>query len=349
MTEYDRESAALPELPFGDDLPPVQPPSAAFIVQLFVFPALIVMAVVAIWWMFGLIAAGEQDWHQLLQDLQSQNLLIRNRAMYGMAQVLDQDTRRGEQGHHLNQNREIAQAFTDQLTTELRRNSTSKEAIAIQEFLTRALGMMTTFDITAPALHLALEPQRDEEIRKSAVVSLSVVAGRAWEQGHPLTAPDTVDALVQLSTDPLPVLRQSAAFALGLFDSPEATHQLEVLLGDGDQIARVNAAIGLARHESTEGFPVIRESLKLPDVHALPERPTTSRAGTSASDDQLLVVQNILKAVHDLARKFTAAQRRELIPLVEELSNKHPEIRIRIDASSALNSLNAASSESTNE
>ena len=323
----------------------MQPPSAAFIVQLFVFPALIVMGVVAIWWGFGLIAAGEQDWRTLLQDLQSQNLMVRNRAMYGMAQVLDQDTRRGDQGHHLNQNREIAQAFSDQLMMELRRNSTSKEAIAIQEFLTRALGMMTPFDITAPALHMALEPQRDEEIRKSAVVSLSIVAGRAFERGEPLTAPDTVDALIQLSGDSLPVMRQSAAFALGLFDSPEATHQLEVLLDDGDQIARVNAAVGLARHESMAGFAVIRNSLKLPEAVAVPKDSTSQRAATSASDDQFLVVKNILKVVNDLARKFSETQRRELIPLVDELSNKHPEIRIRIDAASALNSLKAASSE----
>ena len=184
MTEYDRESAAIPESPLRDDLPPVQPPSAAFIVQLFVFPALIVMGVVAIWWMFGLIAAGEQDWHTLLQDLQSQNLMIRNRAMYGMAQVLDQDFRQGDLGQRLNQNREIAQVMTDQLMLELRKNSSSEEAVSIQEFLTRALGMMTAFDITAPALHMALEPQRGTtRIRKGAVVSLSLVAGRAFERG----------------------------------------------------------------------------------------------------------------------------------------------------------------------
>ena len=82
MSDFELESASLPQSSLSDDLPPVQPPSAGFIVQLFLFPALIVMGVVAIWWMFGLIAAGEQDWRKLLQDLQSQNLMVRNRAMY---------------------------------------------------------------------------------------------------------------------------------------------------------------------------------------------------------------------------------------------------------------------------
>lgn len=342
MTESSHESASLPESSFGDDLPPVQPPSAGFIVQLFVFPALIVMAVVAIWWMFGMIAAGEQDWHTLLRDLQSQNLHVRNRAMYGLAQILEQDSRRGDQGQHLCDNREIAQALSEQLIIELRKNSSSKEGVAIQEFLTRALGRMTPFDVTAPALHMALEPQREIDIRKVAVFSISLAAGQASQQGQPLTAPQTVEALVELSGDALPVLRQSAAFALGLFESPDATHQLQVLLENGDELTRVNAAIGLARHGSTDGFAVIRESLKLPDEVPVSKQEVNPNAGTTTSDDRFLVVKNLLKAVGDLASKFDTEQRRELITRIEQLSEKYPEIRIRVDAKIALNTLKGA-------
>jgi len=335
MTETNPESASIPEPDLMDDLPPVQPPSAGFIVQLFIFPALIVMGVVAIWWMFGLIAVGEQDWRKLAQELQSQNPHIRNRAMYGLAQVLDQDSRRGEQGQNLRANREIAQGLADQLIIELRKNSTSKEGMSIQEYLTRALGMMDSLDLTAPALHMAMEPQRDVEIRKSAVVSLSFAAGRALERREPLTSPESVDALVQLSVDPLPVLRQSAAFALGLFQSPEASHQLEVLLENPDQMTRVNAAIGLARQGSTKGFPVLVESMKLWSAAT----PTSGDVASVAAAEQFLILKNVLKAVSDLAPKFDDLQRQELLPLVEELSNKHDEIRVRVDASGALISL----------
>ena len=69
----------------SDDLPPVQPPSAGFIIQLFVVPGLIVLAVVLVWALFGRIAAGEQDWQTLVQELQSPNSHIRKRAMYGLA------------------------------------------------------------------------------------------------------------------------------------------------------------------------------------------------------------------------------------------------------------------------
>lgn len=340
MSDFELESASLPQSSLSDDLPPVQPPSAGFIVQLFLFPALIVMGVVAIWWMFGLIAAGEQDWRKLLQDLQSQNLMVRNRAMYGLAQVLDQDSRRGEQGQNLRNNREIARGLADQLSIELKKNSNSRDNVAIQEYLARALGMMDSLDAITPALQMALEPQRDVDIRKSAVVSLSFIAGRAKERGEPISDTAIIDSLIQLSADPLPILRQSSAFALGLFQSPEAIHQLEVLLENSDPMTAVNAAIGLARSGSTKGFPVLRDSLITPA--AVDTKAANATAATEASGDQFRVAKNVLKAVNELAPKFDPSQRDELMPLVEELASKHPEIRIRVDAEAALNSLKLA-------
>ena len=51
MTESTPEDSANvgTEPETAADLPPVEPPSAAFIVQLFVVPAMIVIAVVGVW------------------------------------------------------------------------------------------------------------------------------------------------------------------------------------------------------------------------------------------------------------------------------------------------------------
>ena len=49
-----------------EELPPVTPPSAGYIVQLFLIPALIVMAVVGVWALFGKLADSESDWQQLV-------------------------------------------------------------------------------------------------------------------------------------------------------------------------------------------------------------------------------------------------------------------------------------------
>src|SRR5687768_581572 len=55
-------------------LPPVEPPSAGFIIQLFVIPAVIVAAVVLFWFVIESLArSGEQDPDQIVRDLRSNN------------------------------------------------------------------------------------------------------------------------------------------------------------------------------------------------------------------------------------------------------------------------------------
>ncbi len=382
---FDQESASLPHpSELSDDLPPVQPPSAGFIVQLFVVPGLIVLAVVAVWVMFGRIAAGEQDWRKLVLELQSPNNHIRPRAMYGLAQVLDQDRRRGEQGQHLSVNPEIAQGLADQLMKELRSGSNSKETFAMQQYLTRALGLLDPFESSgdlpkeagskeagpreagsvgndprasaavtvAAALKLALEPTRDIEIRKSAAASIAFIAGRALERGQPLEAPGLVQALVDVSTDQQAVMRQAAAFALGLFRSPEATQQLQVLLANDDWMTRVNAAIALSRSGSTEGLAVFKQALiekvpTTPDGRAAQPATQTGTLNQSADVINLnnrvaehsTILRNSLKAVTDLAPLMTFEDRAEFRELVQPLIRTHAEPRIRLDAQNALNSL----------
>src|SRR6187200_1181568 len=63
---------ALPE-----HLPPVEPPSAGFIVQLFLVPAIIVAAVIGLYLLFGKLAAGDTDWRQLVSDIKSDNPNVR--------------------------------------------------------------------------------------------------------------------------------------------------------------------------------------------------------------------------------------------------------------------------------
>ncbi|MEJ7591504.1 MAG: hypothetical protein WKF77_08135 [Planctomycetaceae bacterium] len=74
-----------------EELPPVTPPSAGFIVQLFLIPALIVMAVVVVWALFGKLADSDNDWKQLATELSSSNEHRRWRAALGLAQLLQNE------------------------------------------------------------------------------------------------------------------------------------------------------------------------------------------------------------------------------------------------------------------
>ena len=351
----DQDSAALPQRPeLSDDLPPVQPPSAGFIVQLFVVPGLIVLAVVAVWALFGRIAAGEQDWRKLAQELQSPNTHIRNRAMYGLAQVLDQDRLRGEQGQHLASNPEIVRGLSDQLVKELQTGSSSLESVAIQQYLTRALGLLNAPDsarVLLPgataadpsgaaslrqaaaasmnaALKSALKPTRDIEIRKSAAASIAFIASRALERGTPLEAPELVQALIDASSAQEPVMRHAVAWTLGQFRSADAVQHLQVLLGHDDVMTRINAAISLSHSGSTDGLAVFKQALTEPTA--------TSPEGQG---EQVIIQTNVLKALADLGPKLGPNDKAEFRELVEKLLKTNTNPRVHIDARNAFLSL----------
>ena len=51
------------------DLPPVEAPSAGFVVQLFVIPAVVVAVVIVVWLLFGKLAGGERDAMEYVRQL----------------------------------------------------------------------------------------------------------------------------------------------------------------------------------------------------------------------------------------------------------------------------------------
>ena len=51
------------------DLPPVEAPSASFVVQLFVIPAVVVAVVIVVWLLFGKLAGGERDAMEYVRQL----------------------------------------------------------------------------------------------------------------------------------------------------------------------------------------------------------------------------------------------------------------------------------------
>lgn len=313
-----------------DDLPPVQPPTAGFVVQLFVVPALIVLAVVAVWALFGRMAAGEQDWQRLVQDLGSANPHVHERAMYGLATLLDHDQRLQDRGQHLSANTQIASALAEQFDKSLGQSSQSDETLNLQVYLARALGLLDVPDATVPVLAKALDTQRDIEVRKGAVLSLALIAGRALDRGQPLGA-DAVEPLIELSMDNDPALRRPAAFALGLTPAPAADERLQVLLEDVDRMTAVNAAVALARQKSTAGFSVFLTALST----------QVDGSNREVQQEAVLIQKNVLRAVAELGSLFDVSQRGRLQQVIQPLADRHPEPRIRIDAQGALIALKA--------
>jgi hypothetical protein len=84
----DSSSALTP----GGDLPPVTPPSAGFILQLFLVPALLVTLVIAfIWLFFGWLGGGPRTPEEFLDGLRDPSELRKWKTAEHLAQVLKRD------------------------------------------------------------------------------------------------------------------------------------------------------------------------------------------------------------------------------------------------------------------
>ncbi len=329
VVDQESEGANLPE-----DLPPVQPPSAGFIVQLFVVPGLIVLAIVGVWLLFGKLATGEQDWKGLVVELQHPNPLRRWRAASGLAQMVKADRELGVAGQRLSRNREIAQALADVLATEVKRGGQSDDDVKYETFLAETLGRFDIPEITIPPLELAMQPGIDREVRKNAIWAIAVMAERTDKEGEPLEVPGLIDELTKISQDEDPLIRQIGAFTLGFFSAVDARSRLEVMIEDSDAATRVNAAIALVRHGDTRGAGVFRDVLK---TAGEPKEP-----GSNAEFEQFLSLKNSIVAVDRLAAELSADERQEIMSLLEPIAAEFREPGIRLAAKNALSTLRAA-------
>jgi hypothetical protein len=330
MSRDDFETDPTLTADAGDPaLPPVQPPSAGFIVQLFVVPALIVLAVVGVWALFGKIASSDEDWRELVEDIRNTNEHRRWRGANGLATLLVRDQQLGDDGQHLAANPEIARVLVGLFEEGLNRHSQREDDLKQEAFLARTLGLLDSPATVLPALERGMKPEQDREVRKNSIASVAVISGRADERHEAIKSPGLVDDLVAASSDPDSLIRDTATYALGLVSTPASRDRLAVLVTAGDINTRVNAAVGLARQQSTAGLPVFKEVLTAaaaPPAH--PEAPTQVEA--------LLAVKNALHAVRILAAQWTPAQLGELTALIEPISRNHAEPRIRTDAIEAL-------------
>lgn len=315
-----------------DDLPPVEPPSAGFIVQLFVVPALIVLAVVGVWALFGTIASSEQNWQELVKELRSGNEHRRWRAALGLAQMLKGDEERGDAALGLARDSKVCEELTSLLKEELARPSASKDELKHQAFLARTLGFLDRPDIVLPALVDAAKPSRDVDVRRNALASIALVLGRSNERGESAADEPLVDALMAVADETDLPMRQLAVYALGLAPLPSARQKLEALATNSSEDATIrgNAAVGLARQGSTAGLPYFREIL----VNAgMPPQ------GEAPQYVDLVTVRNTIKAVTTLKNSLTDQERAELAGLLGPVSQSHRDPRIRLDATTAMKEL----------
>src|SRR6516164_8891411 len=98
------------------DLPQVEPPSAGFVVQLFVIPAAVVVVVIIVWLLFGKLAGGERDATEYVRQLRSPT--ANWRLAFELASLIQHDAKIGSDPFLLGELSELLTHVLDQPDTD---------------------------------------------------------------------------------------------------------------------------------------------------------------------------------------------------------------------------------------
>jgi HEAT repeat protein len=305
--------------PAGDDnLPPVEPPSATFLIQLFVVPALIVLMIVGLWLSFNWLVRRTSP-EAMIKGLESGPSIARWQRASELADMLrnrrfPEFKRNAEAAANLARilNREI-----DQATLE---HGMEDEDITLRHFLARALGefeVQEGIDVLVKAAQAERVPS-EKLVRYGALEAIAVRAHAMSRLDPPqaLEHEGLMPALEQLSDDEDPLVREKVAFALGQISTPAATRRLEIMVDDPHADTRYNAAVALARQGNAKAVETLAEMLDIEELAAM-------RRGENERTEQArraVIVGNALQAVEALAERNLSADLSLVIESLEQLA-----------------------------
>jgi hypothetical protein len=349
------DTPATPE-PYSPDknLPPVQPPTLGFLVQLFVIPALIVGSIVMVWMLIDWLAhMGNEPGKEI--EILASGSKGRWQAAHNLAKELAQD-RDGKLRGNSEMASKLAAIFTKALDTPLPKGtgtqdtSERQETLQLRYYLARSLGLFTVDDGTTVLLRAAAPTDNTEElpVQVAALDSLGQLASvqhtpakdapesslKPWEHEAAVR-----NALLAASQRPEVEIRERAAFHLGQFSDPAVTARLEQLTEDAELFTRFHAATSLAIQGNSKALPVLRELLEVTPTDMLPPEYRLSpeqikdldeaaqrkyeneltKQKAIADQKRLLVIRNSLDSLVKLKEKTPSVDLSSILPSVERL------------------------------
>ncbi len=333
------------DLPDGPALPPVEAPSGAFIVQLFLIPLIIVGIIVTVWMGIGWLAHAETDPYRLADDLTRSSTESWQKA-YTLSTIL-----RSARYDHLKDDPKLCGILVRQLDKELDRDAGSEPDVQLRVYLCRAVGQFRLPAVFDPLLRAARrDGGQPYPVRLAAIEGLAM----AWQNlGTPRSArrDEVASTLIEVTKEPIDgsaeheinELHATAAYALGIVATPAAIERLVVLLDSGYPNTRYNAATGLAWLGRPEAVTTLLEMLD-PDNRFLMvgelTRPDAARRADRDSVEaarRVLVMSAAIHAAPRLAKRLSDDDRRKLREALQRVVDRDDlTARLTLSAKEAL-------------
>ncbi len=242
-------------------LPPVEPPNAGFILQLFIVPGLIVLAVFLLVLLIGWARSSQEDPIAKVRALRMGNQ-ARWQQAFELAQML-MKSKKDSSG--LRENTELAGEIALLLGEQLEAANPDDNSISLRYYLCRMLGEFTVDEGLEVLLQVARE-DGERDVRREAINALAVLGHtfRSMDPPQELTHPELVETLLELANDQDDLIRSQATYAIGVFAEQQnaderLTLELERLADDLYPDARYNAALSLARRGNLQAVEAVAE------------------------------------------------------------------------------------------
>ena len=315
-------------------LPEVHPPSAGFILQLFVIPMVIVAVVVSIVLLFNMLATSASA-PELVRNLKRLNEGSWQDA-FNLSLLLQ-----NPDNIDLKQDKELAAELISVLRGEIKQGKTEPTRIRLRMFVCKCLGEFMIEDPIDPLIDAALHEQdlKDLDVRRAAIESLALLINNIGPE-RLVSNRHLEETLIKLTLESSTTdedasrdeIMSAATYALGILGSDSALETLRSLTHSSHSNTRYNAATGLARHGDLAAKNVLLEMLD-PDNPFIKEDESKESLQVMRRD---LLIGNALRDTMNLADSHSTEDMSDLIEAMKALESVDVSTQVGLAAKEAV-------------